>query len=101
MPLASADMAAVTDTLVYTLPAAKKAAVNVSLCARTQGALVRLAVTSGAAPVAADWIEYDVSLAQNGVLERTQIWLDASERIYARASVTGVSVVVYGPVEDV
>lgn len=100
MPLAAADLAADTDTLVYTLPVGKKASVNVSFCARTQAAQVRLAVTSGGAPADADWFEYDVSLAANGVLERTQIWLEASERIYARASETGVSVVVYGPVED-
>lgn len=100
MPLGAADLSADTDTLVYTLPAGKKASVNVSFCARTQAADIRLGVTSGGAPAATDWIEYDVTLAQNGVLERTQIWMEQNERIYARASATGVSVVVFGPVED-
>lgn len=100
MPLAAADLAADTDTLVYTLPTGKKASVNISLCARTQAAQIRLAVTGGSAPTDADWIEYDAALAQGGVLERTQIWLSAGDRIYARASETGVSVLVLGPVEN-
>jgi hypothetical protein len=100
MPLATADLSADTETLVYTLPAGKKASVNISICARSQAAQIRLAVTGGSAPTDADWIEYDASLARNGVLERTQIWLDAGECIYARANEAGVSVVVYGPVEN-
>lgn len=99
MPLAAADLAADTDTLVYALPAGKKASVNISICARVQAAQLRLAVTAGVAPGDADWIEYDALLAQGGVLERTQVWLDAGECIYARASEAGVSIVVYGPVE--
>jgi len=100
MPLAAADLSADTQTLVYTLPPGKKASVNISVCARAQSAQIRLAVTGGSAPTDADWIEYDASLSQNGVLERTQIWLAAGERIYARANEAGVSVLVYGPVEN-
>lgn len=101
MPLGAADLSADTDTLVYTAPSGKKASVNVSFCARTQAADIRLAVTSGGTPANADWVEYDVTLQQGGVLERTQIWMNANERLYARASAAGVSVVVYGPEEDV
>ena len=101
MPLGAFDLAAATDTVIYTVPAGKKASVNVSLCARTQAADVRLAVTGGGAPADADWIEYDATIQAGGVLERTQIWLTAGEKLYARASATGVSAVVFGPVEDV
>lgn len=101
MPLGAADMSADSDTLLYTVPAGKKASVNVSLCARTQAALVRLALTSGGAPADTDYLEYDTPLAARGVLERTQIWMTAGEKLYARASETGVTAIVYGPVEDV
>ena len=101
MPLGAADLAAATDTEIYAVPAGKKASVNVAFCARTQSADVRLAVTNGALPAAKDWVEYDVSLIVSDILERTQIWMTAGEKLYARASATGVSVVVYGPEETV
>lgn len=100
MPLGAADLAAATDTEIYAVPSGKKASVNVAFCARSQSANVRLAVTGGSAPAAGDWIEYDVSLPASGVLERTQIWMTAGEKLYARASAAGVSVVVYGPEEN-
>ncbi|MFQ5625421.1 MAG: hypothetical protein ACE5FM_02075 [Methyloligellaceae bacterium] len=100
MPLGAADLAAATDTEIYAVPAGKKASVNVAFCARTQSAVVRLAVTDGALPAAKDWIEYDAALAAADILERTQIWMTAGEKLYARASATGVSVVVYGPEEN-
>ncbi|MGE3627620.1 MAG: hypothetical protein AB7G34_14740 [Hyphomicrobiales bacterium] len=100
MPLGAADLSAASDTELYEVPSAKKASVNVSLCARTQTALVRLAITSGGAPANTDYLEYDTPLAAQGVLERTQIWMTAGEKLYARASETGVTAIVYGPVED-
>ena len=101
MPLGAFDLAAATNTELYEVPAGKKASVNISLCARTQAADIRLAVTSGAAPAATDWIEYDATIQAGGVIERTQIWMTAGEKLYGRASATGVSAVVFGPVEDV
>lgn len=100
MPLGAADLAAATDTELYVVPTGKKASVNAAFCARTQSADVRLAVTDGTAPAAKDWIEYDVSIVASGILERTQIWMAAGEKLFARASTTGVSVVVYGPEEN-
>ena len=101
MPLGAADLSAATDTEIYAVPVGKQASVNVAFCARTQSADVRLAVTDGALPAVKDWIEYDVSLLASDILERTQIWMSAGEKLYARASATGVSVVVYGPEETV
>ena len=99
MPLGAADLAAATDTEIYAVPTGQKSSVNVAFCARTQSADVRLAVTGGALPALKDWIEFDVTLGAAGVLERTQIWMTTGEKLYARASATGVSVVVYGPEE--
>lgn len=95
------DLAATTDTLLYTATAAKKRVVNVNFAARTQAANIRLAHTSGGAPADTDYLVYDLSLPAIGAFfEKTQIWIENGEKLYARASATGVSVVVYGPPEE-
>lgn len=102
MALGRLDLAATTETLLYTCPAGKAAAVNVTFTARTQAANIRLALTSGGAPAATDWIAYDYPLKAAGDdREFTQIWVTAGEKLYAYASATGVSVLAYGPEESV
>jgi hypothetical protein len=44
----------------------------------------------------ADYIEYEVTLPANGVLERTGIVLDTSNGIQVYAGGTGISAVSYG-----
>lgn len=94
--LGSADLAAAVDTILYTVPAGQVATVTVSYCARTASAAVRLAVSTAAAPAAADYLEFDAALPVGGVLERSGVVLSAGERVIARASVSGVSVRVHG-----
>jgi hypothetical protein len=88
-------------TSVYLCPASTFTVATVSVCNRGgSAAAVRIAITSNdpasAAPADSEFIEYDVSLAAKGVVERTGIVMDAGKRIVVRSSATSVSAVVYG-----
>jgi len=95
--LGTADLTAATDTTVYTVPASTFAVVSVSFCNRTTTPVnVRLALAAAGTPTADEYLEYDVELAPNGVVERTGIVMDTTKNIVARASNSGVSCVVFG-----
>jgi hypothetical protein len=95
--LAAIDMPAGTYTQVYECPTTTFAVVTVSVCNRgTTSSLIRLTVSDTFPPSNPDYIEFDVSLAANGVLERTGIVLAAGQKISARSSAANVSFVVYG-----
>ena len=98
--LGTQDLAATTYTTLYQVPADTFTVATVSLCNRTSSAInVRIAVTTAAAPSApsnGEFVEYDVALQGNGVLERTGLVLDASKYVSVYASGTGISAVAYG-----
>ncbi len=95
--LGTADLAAVTLTTVYTVPATTFSVVTVSVINRSaSAALIRIALASGASPTDAEWLDYDVSLSPKGVLERTGIVMDTGKLLVVRSSATGVNAVVYG-----
>jgi hypothetical protein len=95
--LGTADLAAATNTTVYTCPTTTFAVVTVSVCNRgASAANVRIAVAASASPTDAEFIEFDVSLAAKGVLERTGIVMDAGKLLVVRSSAIGVNAVVYG-----
>jgi hypothetical protein len=95
--LGTADLAAATNTTVYTCPADTFAVVTVSVCNRgASAANVQLAVCSTATPTAAEYLEFDTSLSAKGVLERTGIVLDAGKLLVVRSSTTSVNAIVYG-----
>jgi hypothetical protein len=95
--LGTADLAAATNTTVYTCPTTTFAVVTVSVCNRgASAANVRMAIASSASPTDAEFIEFDVSLAAKGVLERTGIVMDAGKLLVVRSSAIGVNAVVYG-----
>ena len=95
--LGVADLAAATNTSVYTVPADRFSVVTVSLCNRSAGTRsVRVAVADAGTPLDAEYIEYDADILANGVLERTGIVMDASKILVVRADSTDVSAVVYG-----
>ena len=95
--LGSNDLGANTDTSVYTVPADTYSVVTVSICNRgSSTANIRIAVAASATPAAAEYIEYDVALGPNGVLERTGIVAQATKEIVVRSSQASVSAVVMG-----
>lgn len=99
--LGAADLAATTNTDVYTVPANRRTAFTVSFCNRTAGERsVRLALRTGAL-VNADYVEFDAVIPANGVLERSGLMLTSGQIVTAFASATGVSCVVYGVEEQV
>lgn len=102
--LGAADLAATTNTGVYSVPSARKATVTVSLCNRSGSSVtVRLAHVDGAAGALADadYIEYGATLPPGGVIERSGITMTATHTLVVYASAVGVSAVVHGIEEDV
>ena len=88
---------AVTNHAVYTVPTTTFSVVTVSVVNRgASPALIRIALASSATPTDAEWLEYDVSLAPKGVIERTGIVMDAAKLLVVRSSATSVNAVVYG-----
>ena len=95
--IGKANLSAATNTTVYTTPASTFTVATVSFCNRgSTTANIRLAVAAAGTPAASEYIEYDVSLGPNGVLERTGIVAQATKVIVARSSATNVSCVVMG-----
>jgi hypothetical protein len=88
---------AITDTTVYTVPADTFAVVTINLVnTTTVPKTVRLALAASGTPTAAEYIEYDVEVLGNGVVERTGIVLEAGRNVVAYANAAGTSVQVYG-----
>lgn len=94
------DLAATAYTALYTVPSDTFAVVTVNILNRGSTAVnARIAVTTSTPPSApsnSEFIEYDISVAGNGVLERTGIVLDAGKIVSVYASDTGISAVCYG-----
>jgi hypothetical protein len=91
-----------TYTLLYTCPATTFTVANVSICNRTANAVqLRLALTTGlppATPANGEFLEYDTVLTGNGVLERTGLVVDATNKYLSifTPTASALSVVVYG-----
>ena len=88
---------ATTNTSVYTVPADNFAVVSISICNRSAAPrTVRVALSDSGTPADADYIEYDVEILANGVVERTGVVLDAAKQVVVYADSLGISAVVYG-----
>lgn len=88
-----------TEQILYTVPASTEALASLNVCNKgTTAATVRVGLlASGESTTAAGgFIEYDVSIPANGVLERTGIMLAAGEKIAVNSSSTSVAYVVTG-----
>lgn len=94
------DLAATTDTLLYTCPTNFHALVCVNFVTRSASRTVRLALTASSTPADTDYLEYEFPLSVGGgPLYRSGIAMAAGNRLYGRASGTGVSVVLWGNAE--
>ena len=89
---------ALTNTIVYTVPSATVATVNISICNRSSDDIVsiRLALAAAQTPSIEEYIEYDTALQPNAVLERSGIVLNAAKNVVVWVSSFDVSVNVYG-----
>ena len=95
--LGTADLAAATDTTVYTCPADTFAVLTVSVCNRSStAATIQIAICDTATPGNDEYLEFDTSLSAKGVLERTGLVLDAGKRLVVRSSAISVTAVAYG-----
>jgi hypothetical protein len=98
--LGVADLGAATVTQVYDVPDNTFAVVTLSVVNRgATAATIRVAIClagTATSPLDSEYIEYDVSLAAKGVLERTGIVMAADQRLIVRSSAVGVNAVVYG-----
>jgi hypothetical protein len=95
--LGSGDLAATTLTTVYTCPADTFTVASVSFCNRGNSAVaVRLALANADSPTDDEYLEYDVEILGKGVLERTGIVLNATEKLVVYSSAANVSVVAFG-----
>ena len=100
--LGSADLAATTYTKIYLVPVNTFSVVTINVVNKNSTSItVRLAVAKTdpdglLTPVADDYLEYDVEVLPNGVLERTGIVIDASRQVYAYSSAANTAVMVYG-----
>lgn len=96
--LGSADLAATTNTLLYTVPASTVTTANVRVCNRNAAASVkvRVAIGTGASPATTDYIEYDTAIPANGILEDTGVVLAAGEKVWVYSDTANVSVRVHG-----
>ncbi len=94
--LGKAALVAATGTSIYTVPAGVIATTNINILNRGPGlATVRVSVGS-AVPDTADYLEYDVIITENGVLERSGIVMNEAEQLVVRASTGTVTVRAYG-----
>lgn len=91
------SLAATTWTAVYTVPASTKSMVNVRLANRTTvGIKCRVAVGTNATPIDAEYINYDVEIPANGILEVTGVVCAVGEIVNIYSAATGISVRVHG-----
>lgn len=95
--LGIADLAAVTNTTLYTVPTGYFTVATVSVCNRSNQIMtIRVAVSSTATPTASEWIEFDCEIYPKGVLERTGLVIGAGQNIVLYSSTANVSAVAFG-----
>ena len=95
--LGIADLAAVTNTTLYTVPVGKVATINASFVNRTAGNVsIRMSISVLATPALTEYVEYDAIIPANGVLERSGIVCGEGELVVCYASAVGISVRIFG-----
>lgn len=88
------------NTTVFTVAALKEASFAVNLCNTTTSPIsirmAKVAAPAPAAPVDGEFVEYDVTIPANGVLERGGMVLTAGMRLVVRASAVGINATAWG-----
>lgn len=91
------DLAATTNTTVYTVPTNTFAVAAITVVNRGSSvAFIRIALSATGTPTDAEWIEFDALISAKAVLERTGLVLEAGKNIVVRSSASSVNAVVYG-----
>ena len=94
--LGAADLAATTDTLLFT-SAATPQTFNVRFANRNATSVkVRIAIGTGGAPATTDYVDYDVTVQANGILEDTGLVASSGEKVWVRSDTANVSVRAHG-----
>jgi hypothetical protein len=95
--LGTANLAASTNTTVYTVPATTFSVVTLSLCNRSNSAITcRVSLSTTTTPAADEWIEYDTEILPKGVLERTGLVMQTGLNLVVWSSTANVSAVAIG-----
>lgn len=94
--LGKADLAAATDTLLFTAGATPQT-FNVRFANRNTTAVkVRVAIGTGASPATTDYVDYDVTVLANGILEDTGLVASSGEKVWVRSNTANVSARAHG-----
>jgi hypothetical protein len=95
--LGTANLAAATNTLIYTVPSNYFSVVTLSICNRSNSQIiVNVALSLTTTPTTDEYIEYGTVILPNGVLERTGLVMNAGLNLMVYSSSANVSVVAYG-----
>lgn len=103
--LAAVELAATTDTTIYSPAAGRWATVTVNICNRsTTAAKVRLLLVDAATvgtPADEDYLEYETIIPLGTPLERTNIIVNPGYCIAARSDGSDTNVQVWGIEQDI
>jgi hypothetical protein len=99
--LGTANITSTSNTTIYTVPVSTFSVVSINICNRnsTTAATLRLAVSSTTTPTIDEWLEYDTSIVASGVLERTGLVMDSTNKylvVQISSATPTISCVAYG-----
>ncbi len=95
--LGSVSPSATTNTTLYTVPSGKSAVCVLSVCnTNTTTAKIRVAISATGTPTIGEYIEYDIALIANGVLERSSIAMGENEKLVVYSNTANVAFRLYG-----
>lgn len=89
---------ATTNTTLYTVPADKSAVCVLSICNTNSNTIakIRVAISATDTPTIDEYIEYDIALIANGVLERSSIAMGENEKLVVYSNTANVAFRLYG-----